>query len=558
MLGSSFAAADDHSHHHGHGAAPPAPSEQAPAPDVEQDGLPFLQAPTNASVEAATMIESHDDRDGFVGNSPRGGAEAIGRLDFRMTSARWVLTTVGTGFAPLTDRDDPTRRDVVDLEEASLAGAITDRLRVVIGDHRPRFGRGLVLDVGSTSGQGHGSTPVVLRGARADLDAGPTTLTALGGLVHLAPVDRVTDLVVEPRNDVIGGARVEVRPTKRTTVSLEYAAASLGAPEGAVAAGEQLMGIAAELSPGGFGLGLYFEGVYQSLAVDARQLPGTGLYLAADYTAGPVTILLEGKDYNRFSFGSLTPTFVPPEGAEAPPEGWPTIPPVRYHSPPTLERMGELQHGETNALGGRASITLRVTRGLTLEAAVVRQFHFDAVGDEPRSGPNGYFSRGVDSLHLYGGARIHGNGIDLTAGGGGSSGTDGETGDEHLRGRHADAAMEIQIVRGWTAAVSGEWRDRVTMGEPATIGSVGLSVRSPGGITVGGRYEYSDELKDEDPNDVVVPRRHYSSVEAKVPFGRHEAFAMFGGTAGGVRCLDGTCREVPPFQGFRAGMVLRF
>ncbi|MBI2892273.1 MAG: hypothetical protein HYY06_01885 [Deltaproteobacteria bacterium] len=524
------------------------------------DELPFVQAPAHASFQSATWLESHDDRDAYEGNEPRRGIEAIGRMDLRLTSADWMLTTVGTGFGRLTARDDPAREDVVDLEEASLAGPVTSSLRVLAGDHRPRFGRGLVLDFTSGGGGCHGGgSPMSLRGGRVDLDAGPTKLTALGGLVHLPPLDPATELVLEEREDAIGGARVEVHPSARTTFSLSYAAATLEPPEGSSSAGEQIAGFAAELDPPGAGLGLYAEAAYSTLTVDARPQPGTAIYLAADYTVGPVTIMLEGKDYNRFKFTTIAPTFIPPEGAVPPAGGWPMAPVLRYNAPPTLERMGELLPADENTLGGRGTLTLRVSREVTVDVAYVKQFYFHARGDEPRAGENGYFSRGLEGQHVYGELRLNlRSGVDMSAGGGVSGNVEVESGNQHAYARHADARAEIPIYRGWSAAGVGEWRERLYVGDQATIGAVGLSVRSPHGISVGGRYEYTDEFKDWDQDDQVVPRRHFFSLDGKVPFGPHEAFAVIGSTAGGLRCLDGACRIVPPFHGFRVGARLRF
>jgi hypothetical protein len=293
--------------------------------------------------------------------------------------------------------------------------------------------------------------------------------------------------------------------------------------------------------------------------LDARPQPGTGLYLAADYTAGPVTILLEGKDYNRFDFATLTSTFRPPEGAIPPAGGWPMAPAVRYHAPPTLEREGELLPIDTNTLGTRGTISLRVTREVTMGVAYVKQFYFHARGDEPRAGPNGYFGRGTESQHLYGEIRAAlPSGFEIRGGGGFSSQVNVETEEDHSRGQHAHLETEIPVTAGWSVAGSSELRLRTYIGEESTLGSVAVSVRSPQGIRGGLRFEYSDEFKDFDPDDEVVPRRNFVSVDARVPFGRHEAFAFLGSTAGGLRCMDGVCRMVPPFHGFRVGATLRF
>lgn len=529
-------------------------------PNAARADLPFLQASTSASFEGTTTIESHDDRDAFDGNEPRRGAEGIGRLDLRLTSADWIFSVVGTGYGRITEREDPARRDVVDLEEISLAGPVVRDLRVVLGDSRPRFGRGLVLDLsgGGMCCSGDAQT-VSLRGARADLEAGATTLTALGGFIHLPPLDKATELPLIARNDSMGGARVLVRPTARTSFALHYVAASLEAPEGSQAAGQQVAGIAAEIQPRGEGLGMYVEGAYSMRTIDARPQPGTGLYLAVDYTAGPVTFLLEGKDYNRFDFATLTSTFEPPDGAIPPVGGWPMAPAVRYHSPPTLERMGELLPTDTNTLGGRGTVTLRITREVTLDVAYVKQFYFHARGDEPRAGPNGYFGRGTESQHVYG--EIRGaleSGFEIRAGGGVSGSVNVETHEDHARTQHAHVETEVPVTAGWSVAGSGELRLRTYIGQEATLGAVGLAVRSPQGIRGGFRYEYSDEFKDFDPDDQVVPRRNFVSVDARVPLGRHEIFAFLGSTAGGLRCLDGVCRMLPPFHGFRFGATLRF
>lgn len=529
-------------------------------PAAARADLPFLQASTSASFEGTTTLESHDDRDAFEGNEPRRGAEGIGRLDLRLTSADWIFSAVGTGFGRITERDDPARRDVVDLEEISLGGPVVRDLRVIVGDNRPRFGRGLVLDLSGGGMCCSGETQTVtLRGARADLEAGATSLTALGGWIHLPPLDKATELPLIARSDTLGGARVQVRPSPRTSFALHYAAASLEAPEGTHAAGQQLAGIAAEIQPRGAGLGLYVEGAYSMRTIDARPQPGTGLYLAADYTAGPVTILLEGKDYNRFDFATLTSTFEAPEGAIPPVGGWPMAPAVRYHAPPTLDRMGELLPIDTNTLGGRGTVTLRITREVTLDVAYVKQFYFHARGDEPRAGPNGYFGRGTESQHLYG--EIRGalpSGFELRAGGGTSNSVNVETGEDHARAQHGHLDTEIPVASGWSVAGSAELRARTYIGEESTLGSVGVSVRSPQGIRAGARYEYSDEFKDFDPDDEVVPRRSFVSVDTRVPLGRHELFAFLGSTAGGLRCLDGVCRMLPPFHGFRFGATLRF
>lgn len=529
------------------------------APAARAD-VPFLQEPTSASFEGTTTIESHDDRDAYDGNEPRRGAEGIGRLDLRLTSAGWMLSTVGTGFGRITARDDPARDDVVDLEEISLGGPLVRDLRVQLGDSRPRFGRGLVLDLSSGGGCCAGPSPAItLRGVRADLDAGATTLTAMGGWVHLPPLDKSTELRLLPRNDTIGAARVQVQPTPRTSFALHYAAASLEAPEGTQAAGQQLAGVSAEIQPRGEGIGMYVEAAYSIRTIDARPQPGTGMYLAFDYTAGPVTILLEGKDYNRFEFGTLAPTFEAPDGAIPPVGGWPMSPVVRYHAPPTLDRMGELLPVDTNTMGGRGTVTLRLVREVTLDVAYVKQFYFHARGDEPRSGPNGYFGRGTESQHVYGELRAAlPSGFELTAGGGISGSVNVETGEDHARATHGNVETEIPVTAGWSVAGSAELRVRRYIGQDATLGGVGVSVRSPQGIKVGGRYEYSDEFKDWDPNDSVVPRRSFVSVDARVPLGRHEVFAFLGSTAGGLRCLDGACRILPPFHGFRVGATLRF
>lgn len=510
-----------------------------------------LAGDATVSAELTTVVELHEDRDPFVGNEAPRQADTSERIDLRAANAGWTAVTVLTAYGRLGTADDPARRDVVDLEELSVGGPLTKGLHVQGGDLRPRFGRGLLLDFTSCCERaGPAST---LRGARVVFETGPVELTALGGVVHVAPLDPVSEMVLEPRDDSLAGARLVVRPVDWASVALHAVAASLAPPEGVTSASAELAGAAIELRSSGSGTAVFAEAAIESLSIDGHAQPGTAALLALDQDLGPVTLLVEAKSYEQFDLSSLTPTLVVPEGPP-PLGGWPGPPVVRYHAPPTLERPGEMLPADTNTLGGRATATVRMTRSLTLQAAWVRQFFFAARGDEDRG-----FARGTSVQHPYGEARLSlPSGVDVAVGGGATRSVDAQTRELQAWANHLEARAELPIGAGASIAVQADWRRRLHQGRESTLAGAGVTLRLGSAASVGARYEWSDEVPDLTQGDAIQPRRHFVSLEARGRVGAIELFGLVGSTPGGLRCLDGACRTVPPFVGARLGARARF
>ncbi|HEU5056200.1 MAG TPA: DUF6029 family protein [Kofleriaceae bacterium] len=502
------------------GLAAPARGEEDVGPDLPVD------------VTATAAAGWHTDRD---------YGELFGRLNASSTWQAWHAA-LRVDTATFIDPPEPEVEDRYTLEKAT-AGWTGPAVEVSAGDAYVSFGRGLGLSIRKIDELGIDTT---LRGARLLLHHGDLSATVAVGYANINNVDEATGTGADDPYDLIAGAQAQVLLLDKVNLGA-YAAGvafrdSLGlVPTDDYSDRTAVVGVIVDAPRLTERFGFYLEGVEQELRTEpaAERPRGFGLYGTATGNLEPVTLLVEGKAY-----GALTPL--------APNLEEPAFAAVAYNSPPTVERVQQVIENPATEIAGarlRAEWTLRPGASVHGNAAFFRDWLGYA---DPESGD----LEPGSIVDPYAGAELRWDEArSWVIGSAGWRAVLLDGAGVVRRDAHAEieAAQALDDRFSVTLqAVHLERRKRdVLLDERFREGTLLLGLRVQPSLTVAAGYDYTTEP--------VQPHTHYLNGQLGWDFTPSSGLRLFAGSArGGLKCVSGVCRQVPPFEGVKLTATVRF
>jgi hypothetical protein len=455
--------------------------------------------------------------------------------------------------------------------------------RLVFGDFPVQVGRGIALSLRKVSEFGIDDA---LRGARAQLRLHEALrLDLFGGVVNIANLDEVTDTFVDEVRDRIVGASIDGRILDVANVS---AHGVLFAPHRFdPTAGSDGEWVDADLSGGGTSLvvggtlelpslwdrlSVYFEadGLLRPAAAgeDAEDVEGSAVYTSIDLDLGRFTLLGELKWYEDFEVIGTAPELL---GGRA---GALSDARARaYSQPPTIERDDQPVANNTDVLGGRLRLDVRLPADVLLYGNVA------FVGARA--------SDALDTLHAYLGVEYRaGDVVNGTV----SAGYRRECTElDCLEWPYRDGLLSeiYQIEATVSARLVGRHSlhlnvEHETWNKPSAAtgddhffnrGTVLIGYDFGSMLSVSVAYEYDTQFGQNHYLSVPGPemdppglydvatntRQHFGFGEIRYTPLRWLDLRLRGGTQrGGLRCLSGVCRIFPNFTGVHFESVVRF
>ncbi len=411
-------------------------------------------------------------------------------------------------------------------------------LELTLGDSYATFGRGLVLSVRKIDEFGVDTT---VRGLSATARVGGLFVQALGGWSNIVNVDPMSGRGAENPNDVIVGAHAEYRLGTWVVPAFNvshvvYATSQVAAMQ---AAPDQVTSFSGAIElPRIFGLGnLYAEVAAQRRVTGGVQLWTTAVYATASAFLGPLTLLLEVKDYRNYSAvpTSLDPTQVPELTLNN-----------FYTAAPTLERVNQIVLNNTDVSGGHVRASLKLVDDFVpfVSMAVFFDRIYHSVVYDPYAGAEVRWNGGRSHATFFGGLRFN-----QYAEGSANPGA------LFQRVWHGQLDVSQNVVGPWSVELKAmHFSNRDARG-PYYLdwhqGQVYLGVkRDPWSVAVG--YEYYTEA-------VETIRPHYFNVGGSwriLPNLQVRAFV--GGERAGIKCINGVCRNYPGFNGARLEVVAKY
>jgi hypothetical protein len=457
-------------------------------------------------------------------------------------------------------------------------------LSATVGDAYVTFGRGLLLSLRRNDELGLDTS---LRGARVDVTTPYVRALFVSGWTNATNLDPFSERLrfasctptysgegfdcdpfrIDPADALVAG-RVELRWPGVGTLGLQQAVLRRwGETDGTFARGFSL-----ELLRLPWRLGdLYGEAVWLDPET-AGESAGHGLYGAASVVLGPVEVLLEGKQYDRFEFGTLLPDdrrhFV--AGRK-----------FLYHEPPSLEPLTSISFDNVDVAGGRARLGLPLSRLRSALQLSVARFE------------DGLAASATEIWHLYGGVEQglpRGVELLLTGGWRRQQGLTTGTADNLSRLLHVEGKLVVPV-RGPHALSLGAsllaWHDefpdyledgsRVLDSHDYDQGELTLTYSWAPRLAVALLLGFDDKLTEarnprlaalerEEPPAEQDPRAAYEQVRTVFPAGTVSwqptdwivLQALAGSLRGGKKCVASICREYPSFTGAQLDATLRF
>ena len=502
-----------------------APGEAAPAEDGPR--LPI-------DVTATTSTGWRTDR---------GYGEVFGRLNVSTRRDEWSAA-LRVDTATFISPPDPSVRDRYTLEKASI-GWTGRSLDLSLGDAYVSLGRGLGLSLRKVDELGIDTT---LRGAKALLHHGDVSATVAVGYANINNVDETTGTSIDDPYDLIAGAQAQVMLGERVTVGTYGAAVTYRRPLGLVPTDDYTdrslqYGLTIDAPRLTKRVGVYLEGMGQVVSAEpaAEHPRGFGLYGTATAHLGKATLLFEGKAYHE-----LTP--VRPNLQQA------AFSAVAYNNPPTLERVLQIiENPQTNIAGGRLRADWTFSRRLLVYAnyALFR----DWVGfADPRTG-----EIRAGTIHdPYVGAEVRWD--EARSWAIGAAGWRMVVLDDSGDGVRRDGHLTLDVSHALNACVSltlqvfhqeRAKRESVILDEQFREGTITAGFRVHPSFTAAAGYDYTTEH--------IQPKTHYFNGSFGWDLTTSSNLRLLvGSQRGGLRCVSGVCRIVPPFEGVRLTATLRF
>jgi hypothetical protein len=487
-----------------------------------------------------TMIgEYHVDSDVYNGNDSERYFDLKNRTDLLLMHGTTSFNMRFDANAFMGTVDGSPHQSRFNLQKITLTSA--QRLfDVTAGDFSVRVGRGLVLDLTRVNELFRDTT---LRGGSLTVRYGPVTGSAFGGWANPLNVDDFAEVPVRRPSDVIGGARLEVRPSQLVGFGVHYVGGGLQDQMSTMRNATHSLGASIEFPNLAKRINLYAEFDYMNRAQKEDIIQGYGAYFAGTGTFGPFAVLLEFKFYQHLLFfndfgGGAT------NGVNM----------FVYHRPPTLTRSKAEIINNHDVIGPRLKLDWRFSTGTVL---YVNYGHFYAA--EAQTGQS-FFDSGAMVYDAYGGLQhpLRGGALDISGG----YRVDKRSTDTGSVNDYscifAEAELSLLVWANHTLEVEAQFRKVEKVAAAYSDFYLGIGYRPSRWFSGGFSYEYSSEYPDADPSTGITARRHFGGVRATVNFTPASYARFFGGTThGGVRCVDGFCRELPPFIGVKLEVVVQ-
>jgi peroxiredoxin len=475
-----------------------------------------------------------------VGDDAR--QEVFERLNVAAGVGAW-RAAVRVDTATFVSEKAPAIDDRYTVEKASIT--YTGRaLELTAGDAYVSFGRGLALSLRKVDELGIDTT---LRGLKVLYRGDRLEGTVVAGYANINNVDEATGLSRGDPYDLIGGAQGQLQIAGRHRIGL-YGSAIAFRDSLGLAAADAYRDRAAQVGATfdsarlAEGVSLYLEGMVQAVSTDPAPADplAAGVYGTASWTRGPATILFEGKAY-----GALTP--LSPRLANP-------FEDVAYHSPPTVERVLQpLENPQRDIAGGRVRADWRAAPGVLAYASygAFRDWlgyadprTVGAIEDgtihDPYAGVELRWNRGRSWATAEGGYRA------VVMDGAGAI-----RGDGHLK-----LDLEHALNRCYSLTLHGQHQERSKdvspiLSERFREGSIDAGVRAWTRLAASAGYDYTTEP--------TQPKRDYFHGNVAWDLTPSSNLRLFVGSArGGLRCVSGVCRVVPPFEGVKLTLTLRY
>jgi hypothetical protein len=543
-------------------------------------------------VTATTIVEWHaDNRDSFDTNDDF--LDVINKINLSFgrgilrTDLRVDTFTLVPIDPPGWTKEAPTGKTYSDdyrLERITGVLRPHPSLALTLGDLYAQFGNGIALSLRKVDELG---LETVLRGGRLDLSLGPVDLTVLGGVTNVNNLDPLDLYLVEDPLDRLAGVRSQIRlldgrlslgvhgvwcqPSRGDARSAQSWIAG-GNAEAVLVPGRLLMG--AELDHGWF----------QTLHVHAQHHPqrwrepdggtfegyhtGFAAYLNLRARAGPVSILAEGKWYDTFAL----------EGSLRYPGSQESL--LFYSQPPTAERLDQEIENFHTVVGGRVKVDVRLLSTLSLFANVSGGDYVSVVDvirhrtrDEREDDPPLHLGQ---YLHVYGGLDVRWdlNRSTLSISGGWRGERDPEDVSDPDLGwhrkkviAHGEAKLNLYLTGPWTLHVAflHEWRTKREVHGDVEYNRgthiMGVDWSGVVGVSVGFEYDTDPSLAypGEESGPYYDMWRYHGWGRVRWVLREDLVLSVMGGTQrGGLKCVGGVCKILPPFAGVRTELVFRY
>jgi hypothetical protein len=456
-------------------------------------------------------------RDDFVAGEPTAARLLGQRLDLDTRHGPWRGTLRLDGAwvdASESDLDARPERFALRWERSGV--------RLGAGDGYAVLGHGLTLSVRKLDPLG---TDTSIQGAHVELDRGGVRARLHAGRLNPQNLDAATYRTFADPSDLAAGVGVEERVSDGVTLNQAIAGFHLGAaaPDGGdVDVGLTAAGVAVARGPWQSRAEV---GVLAESSLGTRTV-GYGGFVSNTLVVGAVALTAEAKLYRRFAVGRVTPVV------------------LTFHEPPTLERNDQEVPGNRDAAGGRLAASLGVgSRSLTVSALAYR-FSLD---DEPAW-------QGGRAAHVY--ATFEQRPAPRAAWALSVGGRDEREPDGTLGLRFVQLAADVATPLVGRVGLSGKWdhrfEEKTVFGGPiAFVRGTGVASLAWGGVaSVSAIYGYSTEAE--------ARPTHYPAAELRVRLGDVGEVRLLGGRlVGGRICVSGSCRDVPPFEGVRAELLIQ-
>jgi Family of unknown function (DUF6029) len=420
---------------------------------------------------------------------------------------------------------------------------------LTIGDFYASFGNGLALNVVKIDALGQDTA---LRGGKLQVHTGNLGITLLGGITNPMDIDPTTGYVARWLDQPVFGARVEYNFFEKALVGAHAVATSYASQSGESTATVGSTNSSTTETVAGLGVDIpdLFDGAL-ALSAEADLLNGEDLaaYASTTVSLGALCLLGEFKYYNSFQLMNQTTEATPYD--------------ILYHQPPTLERITAEIHDNTDIAGGRLRVDYDlgqlgpVELSLFANMGYFEDWHHDE--DSRILNPIGGFELqwmdGVGHLEASAGMRSEQLTDDTTV-----SCPAGETPPcMRYQDIHAELSLEQGLFDKHSIKLGFELLDRKRRDPISELSwietRIELSYKWSPLISVAYVYEYQG-----DPSYELSQRTAHYHMGIVRYFYTPSTYveAKIGESKPGLKCVNGVCRNFPPFAGAQLTGVVRF
>lgn len=449
-------------------------------------------------------------------------------------------------------------------------------LTVDMGDYYVTFGRGLAVSM-RRDGEDIDQS---LRGGKLALRIRESRVEGFAGFSNTLNVDPFHETYQADPLDLLSGLRLEQRILESFTLGGHVVSAKFGALEPAtrqrfIAEDESLIvGGSFEMPDIADHAALYVEGNYMHRA--GREMDGNltdfhavtdngaGVYASLSVFVENLTVNGEYKYYNDFIFRrGHTPLSYLLDPGETPPADLNFYEDIYYHNVPTLERTDiETNRTYGNDHGFRLRTDYTFTRTQTMPYAVLYFTNNKSLGSSATNlggFGNAGDSKGDRIWHAYGGVTQVLGPWELFVDGGFRDELNRDKSQRILQLAHAKVGASVRVAPRHT--LHGElfylYRDYRLMDQKENDLDATLGYSFSPYLSLS--FLYTLQQKDYAPGQGEDELNHFLAAELRSsPTGWLELSIFGGQTRESYRCFGGFCRQVPPFEGLKARVRMRF